>query len=71
MQTQNYTVTILTASEGHKLTQAADIDIKSRFVVSQVALGANDSIENWKEITDAEAAAIEEEIRAVHEAPVV
>lgn len=71
MKTQNYTVTILTASEGHKLTQAADIDIKSRFIVSQVALGANDSIENWKEITDAEAAAIEEEIRAAHEAPVV
>lgn len=71
MKTQNYTVTILTASEGHKLTQAADIDIKSRFIASQVALGANDSIENWKEITDAEAAAIEEEIRAAHEAPVV
>lgn len=71
METQNYTITMLAASEGHKLTQAADIDIKSRIVVSKVALAANDSIENWKEITDDEAAAIEVEIRAAHEAPVV
>ena len=63
---------MLVASDGYKLTQADDnIGIEKRIIATRVALAINDSIENWKEIPDAEAAAIEEEIRAAHEAPVV
>lgn len=65
MTTQNYTVTMLVASDGYKLTQADDnIGIEKRIIATRVALAINDSIENWKEIPDAEAEVIEANIKA-------
>lgn len=51
-------VRVLTPSEGHMLTQAADVAIEDRVISDKVFLAVNDRAENWKEITDAEAVAI-------------
>lgn len=58
METQNYTVRIIMPSIGYKLTQVADVDIKDRIITNKIYLAANDSPDNYKEITDAEAEAI-------------
>lgn len=55
MKSTEYTTTILTAENGMYLTQSADVDILSREIAATVALGRNDSADNWKEITKAEA----------------
>ena len=56
MKQTEFTTIILKADEGNYLTQAAqDIDIKDRVIGEEVALGANDSPDNWKEITTTEA----------------
>lgn len=55
MKNENYTTIILTAEEGHYLTQASDdIDIMNRVIATRVALGKNSSQEDWKEITKEE-----------------
>lgn len=64
MKTSKYTTTVLTASDGHKLTEAAGVDILSRTVTPRVFLAATDAPANWREITDAEA----DSIRARQEA---
>ncbi|MBQ9076254.1 MAG: hypothetical protein IJY31_00200 [Muribaculaceae bacterium] len=51
-------VRVLKPSEGHMLTQAADVAIEDRVISDKVFLAVNDVPENWKEITDAEADAI-------------
>lgn len=52
MKQQTFTTTILEAEEGMYLTQASeDIDIKERIVGTTVAVGRNDSPDNWKEIS--------------------
>lgn len=53
MQTEQFTV--LTADEGNFLTQVADIAIDKRIIATKVALGRNDSADNWREITADEA----------------
>lgn len=55
------TPTILTASNGKKLTQADEnIELANRIVTDRVYLAVNDTAERWKEITDEEAAQIAE-----------
>lgn len=55
MTTEQFTTTVLTASEGMTLTQAAEVEISKRVLGKTVALGRNDSAENWREITQEEA----------------
>lgn len=49
---------ILTPDEGMMLTQAAEVEIKSRIVTNRVCLAVNDSPYNWREITAEDAKAI-------------
>ncbi|KKB55547.1 hypothetical protein [Parabacteroides gordonii] len=60
----NYTVLILEPTEGHTLTQSADVSIAERILSKKIFLAVNDSPANWKEITDSEA----EQIRIEQEA---
>ena len=56
MKKTSFTTIILTASKGKYLTQAtSDIDIQDRVICNQVALGKNDSPDNWCEISKADA----------------
>ena len=55
MKQTAYTVQVIQPSDGHILTQSADIDLKDRIFSEKVFLGINDKIENWKEITIKEA----------------
>lgn len=68
METTQYTITVLTASEGHKLTQAGEVDILDRTITPKVYLAATDSPDNWREITDADADALRAEIEAARQA---
>lgn len=68
MNTANYTTTILTPDEGKFLTQVQDVDIEQRIVADRIALGTNDSPENWREITKAEADEYHAAIKAAQEA---
>lgn len=59
MTTGTYTVTVLTASDGHKLTQAdTTLSADKRTLASKIFLAVNDSADNWTEITDEEAETI-------------
>ena len=59
MEQTEYTVTVLTASEGYRLTEADDsIADTERTIAQKVYLGVNDKAENWKEITVEEAETI-------------
>lgn len=60
----NYTVRIIEPSEGYTLTQSAEVETEYRVLSKKVFLAVNDSLDNWKEITDAEA----DEIRSQQEA---
>ena len=40
--------------KGHYLTEANEVDIKVRSFSTVIALGANDSADNYKEIDEAE-----------------
>lgn len=54
--TQNeFKTTLIAAEEGKYLTQSFEVDIENRVVASTIALGKNDTVENWKEITKEEA----------------
>ena len=65
IQTSNVVLRKLEPSEGSVLTQSSDdTALADRFFSKLIYLGANDSEENYKEITDAEA----EEIKAQQEA---
>ena len=54
MITSQFTTTILRPDEGHYLTEANEVDIKVRSFSTGIALGANDSADNYKEIDEAE-----------------
>lgn len=49
-------VTTLLADEGHVLTQAADVEAegRERFYTTEIILGCNDSVENYKEVSVSE-----------------
>lgn len=51
MKQSTYTVQIIQPTEGHILTQSADIELSDRIFSEKIFLGINDSIDNWKEIS--------------------
>lgn len=51
---KDFNTTVITAEEGKYLTQSFDLDIENRVIATTVALGENDSVDNWKEITKEE-----------------
>lgn len=59
METSIYTHIQLTAAEGCKLTQAADVAPADRVIATTLFLAAGDSPDNWREISDDEAANLE------------
>lgn len=55
MKQTEFTTIILTAGRGKYLTQASqDVDIKDRIIGQKVAIGANDSPDNWCEISESD-----------------
>lgn len=64
MITSQFTTTILRPDEGHYLTEANEVDIKMRSFSIVIALGANDSADNYKEIDEAEYQALRAEQEA-------
>lgn len=58
MDISNYTTIVLSSQEGMFLTQVDAMEIEDRIVATRVALGSNDSPDNWKEITAEEAESI-------------
>lgn len=58
MTQESFNTTVLRPSSGHYLTQAGDVDIEERMIASVVALGANDSADNYVEIDEATAEGI-------------
>lgn len=63
MKTEEFTTVILRAESGKFLTQTADVPINERAVAETVAVGRNDSPDNWKEIEADEAAEWKARIR--------
>ena len=61
MKQESYTTTVLRAEEGHVLTEAADVDITARTLATVISLGRNDSPDDYREITAAEADALRAE----------
>ena len=56
MITENYSSVIIKAKEGFYMTEVDDsIAIQNRTIATAVALGTNDSADNYKEITAEEA----------------
>ena len=51
MKSNSFTTIIIEADENCYLTQSNEIDLKDRIVAKKIALGKNDSAENWKEIS--------------------
>ena len=52
MTTENYSSVIIKAKEGFYITEVDDtIDITKRTIATAIALGTNDSADNYKEIT--------------------
>lgn len=49
---------ILKAEDGHMLTQAGEVELIHRVFVSEAWLADSDSVDNYKEITKAEADAL-------------
>lgn len=61
MKQSNYTVQIIEPSDGW-LTQAQECAIQNRVFSKKVFLAVNDSINNWKEITEKEYVAYQVEL---------
>lgn len=61
----NYTVQILEAEEGFKLTQKKDVNILERVFTNKVFLSINDDAKNWKEISDSEADLLQQKQREI------
>lgn len=55
MRQTTYTTRVLIPSEGHVLTQAADVADNDRVFSTKVFLAANDDPASWREIAAAEA----------------
>lgn len=62
------TMKLLDKKDGYKWTQAADIDIKERIIVSKMYLADSAKESDWKQITDAEAELLKEQQKAAYEA---
>lgn len=61
MKQEQFTTIIIESDEGNFLTQSADVDILKRIICKKVALGRNDSPNNWREISAKEADEFERE----------
>lgn len=48
---KEFNTKVITADNGKYLTQNFELDINNRVVATTIALGKNDSVDNWKEIT--------------------
>ena len=60
---------LLDKKDGYKWTQAAaDIDIRDRIIVSKMYLANSAQESDWKQITDAEAEALQEQQKTAYEA---
>ena len=57
----------LQAKDNYWLTQAKDTPLMERVFAKEVALGVNDSKNNWKQITHKEYLYFKEQIDAIHE----
>lgn len=64
MTTSQFTTTVLRPDEGHYLTEANEVDIKERSFSTVIALGVNDSADNYMEINEAEYQALKAEQEA-------
>ncbi len=64
METTQFTTTVIKADNGKFLTQSGDIDIKERVISTTIALGKNDSVLNWREISATEAESYRKEKKA-------
>lgn len=67
MTTSSFTTIILKPEAGHYLTQKADVDIKERVLATTIALGKNDSQDNYIEIDEETAEAYRAEQKAAFE----
>lgn len=67
MVESTYTTRVLTAAEGHFLTQANLENVEGAVISTKVYLAVNDAPENWKEITAEEAEAIKAEQEKISE----
>ena len=67
MVESTYTTRVLTAAEGHFLTQANLENVEGAVISTKVYLAVNDAPENWKEITAEEAEAIKAEQERIRE----
>ena len=57
----NYTVLIVEPSNGW-LTQVEDVEIQNRIFSKKIFLAVNDTVDNWKEITEEEYQAYQVEL---------
>lgn len=64
MKQTEYSVQIIEAEEGKTLTQVAEVALQDRVFSKKLYLAVNDSADNWKEITDEEAATLKAEADA-------
>lgn len=54
MKTTDFTVRVIEPSDGKWLTNSGDVPLRDRVFSRKVFLAANDSPDNWAEITDGE-----------------
>ena len=59
---------LLDKKDGYKWTQAADVGIKDRIIVSKMYLADSAKESDWKQISDAEAEQLQEQQKAAYEA---
>lgn len=55
MKQTQMTTTVLTAEQGHYITQRADTSSTDRIIAQTIYLAATDSPDNYREITESEA----------------
>lgn len=67
MKTSNYTVQVIEPSEGFLLTQKDEANIEKMSFYSKLFLASTDSVDNYKEISIADADEIKAKQRALFE----
>ena len=71
MQQTEFKTIVISADEGHFLTQVGDVPISERLIATTIAIGRNDSAENYIEIdkqtADEYLAAIDEYNKQQHD----
>lgn len=59
---------LLDKKDGYKWTQAANVDIKDRIIVTKMYLADSAQESDWKQITDAEAEILKKQQETAYEA---